>query len=58
MSSSSYMSLLVVLLHLTDFRRRFLRIDQLVGNLRLWNRLLKPGYAPEFTAFLQHYGIR
>ncbi|CAA7263986.1 unnamed protein product [Cyclocybe aegerita] len=37
---------------------KFLRIDQLVGGLKLWNRLLKPGFSMEFTAFLQHYGIR
>src|SRR5258708_15358253 len=37
---------------------RFLRIDRFVGSLRLWNRLLKPGFAREFCAFIQHYGIR
>ncbi|KAF8870912.1 SNF2 family N-terminal domain-containing protein [Gymnopilus junonius] len=37
---------------------KFLRIDQLVGNLRLWSRLLKPGYVEEFSSFLRHYGIR
>ncbi|KAH9476541.1 putative ATP-dependent helicase [Psilocybe cubensis] len=37
---------------------KFLRIDQLVGDLRLWNRLLKPGFAKDFAAFLKHYGIR
>ncbi|KAF8963293.1 SNF2 family N-terminal domain-containing protein [Flammula alnicola] len=37
---------------------KFLRIDQLVGSLRLWNRLLKPGFSEEFASFLQHYGIR
>jgi hypothetical protein len=36
----------------------FLRIDQFVDNLRLWNRLLKPGFAKEFSAFIQHYGIK
>jgi len=39
-------------------RLRFLRIDKFVGSLRLWNRLLKPGFAREFCAFIQHYGIR
>lgn len=47
-----------MLKHQTPFLSRFLRIDQLVGNLRLWNRLLKPGFADDFAAFLRHYGIR
>ncbi|KAF9039897.1 SNF2 family N-terminal domain-containing protein [Panaeolus papilionaceus] len=37
---------------------RFLRVDDIIGTNRLWNRLLKPGYVREFTKFLQFYGIR
>ncbi|KDR77994.1 hypothetical protein GALMADRAFT_244962 [Galerina marginata CBS 339.88] len=37
---------------------KFLRIDQLVGGFRLWNRLLKPGFAEEFSSFLGYYGVR
>ena len=37
---------------------RFLCIDKVVGNFKLWNRLLKSGFSDEFFAFIQHYGIR
>ncbi|PPQ99586.1 hypothetical protein CVT24_005165 [Panaeolus cyanescens] len=37
---------------------RFLRVDDIIGSNRAWQRLLKPGYAKDFTEFLQFYGIR
>ena len=38
--------------------RRFLRVDGLVGSLRMWNRLLKPGFAHLFSALFEQYTIR
>jgi E3 ubiquitin-protein ligase SHPRH len=37
---------------------RFLRVDNIIGSTRLWNRLQKPGFAPYFARFFEHFGIR
>ncbi|TRM58251.1 SNF2 family N-terminal domain-containing protein [Schizophyllum amplum] len=37
---------------------RFLRVDDVVGSSRLWNRLMLPAYAAHFTAFIQQYAVR
>ncbi|TRM60097.1 hypothetical protein BD626DRAFT_572197 [Schizophyllum amplum] len=36
----------------------FLRVDDVVGSSRLWNRLMLPAYAAHFTAFIQQYAVR
>ncbi|KAF8630101.1 hypothetical protein AX17_005497 [Amanita inopinata Kibby_2008] len=37
---------------------RFLRVDDVVGSARFWNRLLDRGYCDEFATFIQNYAIR
>ncbi|KAF5343905.1 hypothetical protein D9758_012130 [Tetrapyrgos nigripes] len=37
---------------------KFLRVNQLIGNQRMWNRLLLPGYARLFADFFGHYSVR
>ncbi|TFK26931.1 hypothetical protein FA15DRAFT_666880 [Coprinopsis marcescibilis] len=37
---------------------KFLRVDDAIGSTRHWQRLLKAGYAHEFAAFFQTYGVR
>ncbi|KAG7085953.1 hypothetical protein E1B28_003481 [Marasmius oreades] len=37
---------------------RFLRVSDYIGPQRLWNRLLRPGYAGEFADFFGHYSVR
>ncbi|KAL1692669.1 SNF2 family N-terminal domain-containing protein [Schizophyllum commune] len=37
---------------------RFLRVDDVVGSSKLWNRLIQPAYAAHFAAFIQSYAVR
>ncbi|KAH7911867.1 SNF2 family N-terminal domain-containing protein [Hygrophoropsis aurantiaca] len=37
---------------------RFLRVDDLVGSKRMWNRLLKHGYKELFAALFQQFAVR
>lgn len=41
-----------------DVFARFLRVGSRIGAMRMWNRLLLPGYAADFAAFFQKYAIR
>ncbi|EGN92623.1 hypothetical protein SERLA73DRAFT_79438 [Serpula lacrymans var. lacrymans S7.3] len=37
---------------------RFLRVDNLIGSMKMWNRLLLPGLKAQFTELFQRYAIR
>ncbi|TFK32939.1 SNF2 family N-terminal domain-containing protein [Crucibulum laeve] len=37
---------------------KFLRVDDIIGSARLWNRLMKPTFAGDFAQFFQKYAIR
>lgn len=37
---------------------KFLRVDDIIGSARMWNRLLKPAFAGEFAGFFQRYAVR
>ncbi|KAJ2921288.1 hypothetical protein H1R20_g15804, partial [Candolleomyces eurysporus] len=43
------------LIHVLKFLRVF---EHTIGSAKLWKRLIKPGFAPEFSRFFQHYAIR